>query len=430
MPTVLRFRRGDTATAAAFTGVEGELYVDTDKETIRVHDGALAGGHILATEDWVNAGTYLNNVNVGVTAANEIDTTAGDLILDSFTGETQVDDNLTVTGNLTVNGTTFTVNSTTVTVDDKNIELGSVASPTDITANGGGITLKGATDKTLFWESTNTAWTSSENFDLDTGKTYKINGTDVLSSTVLGTGVVTSSLTTVGTIGTGTWQGTIVSPTYGGTGVNNGSSTITIGGNVTVSGAFTTALTVTGATTVTLPTTGTLATLNGTETLTNKTISGSSNTLSNIANASLTNSAITINNTSTSLGGSATIPTAHTIVCLDETTVLTVATHSTSRLPFAMELTGVKASLTTAQTSLGTGSLLTVDVKQNGTSIFSTLLTFNDTETTTATATTPAVLSTTTLSDDDEITVEVTALTDGVADAAGLKVYLVGYATI
>jgi hypothetical protein len=87
-----------------------------------------------------------------------------------------------------------------------------------------------------------------------------------------------ASITTLGTIGTGTWQGNIVGPIYGGTGVNNGSSTITIGGNVstggafTVSGAFSTTLTVTAATSVTLPTTGTLATLAGTETFTNKTL--------------------------------------------------------------------------------------------------------------------------------------------------------------
>lgn len=81
-----------------------------------------------------------------------------------------------------------------------------------------------------------------------------------------------TSLTTLGTIGTGTWQGTIVAGQYGGTGVNNSGKTITLGGNLTTSGAFATTLTVTGATTVTLPTTGTLATLAGTETFTNKTL--------------------------------------------------------------------------------------------------------------------------------------------------------------
>jgi hypothetical protein len=84
-----------------------------------------------------------------------------------------------------------------------------------------------------------------------------------------------TSITTLGTIGTGTWQGTIISPTYGGTGVNNGSKTITLGGNLTTSGANNVTLTTGGATNVTLPTTGTLATLAGTETLTNKTINNS-----------------------------------------------------------------------------------------------------------------------------------------------------------
>lgn len=67
-----------------------------------------------------------------------------------------------------------------------------------------------------------------------------------------------TSITTLGTIGTGTWNGTVISPTYGGTGVNNGSSTITLGGSLTLSGAFSTSLTVTGPTSVTLPTSGTL----------------------------------------------------------------------------------------------------------------------------------------------------------------------------
>ena len=114
--------------------------------------------------------------------------------------DTTANGNLIVTGNLTVNGTVETINSTTVTVADKNIELGKVATPTDTTANGGGITLKGTTDKTLNWVSSTPAWTSSENFDLASGKTYKIGTTDVLSSTTLGANVVNSSLTSVGTL--------------------------------------------------------------------------------------------------------------------------------------------------------------------------------------------------------------------------------------
>ena len=93
----------------------------------------------------------------------------------------------------------------------------------------------------------------------------------------------------------------------GGTGINNSGKTITLGGNLVTSGAFSTTLTATNTTSITLPTTGTLATLAGNEVLTNKTISGSSNTLQNIANASLVNSSVTVNSTTIALGGSGTI---------------------------------------------------------------------------------------------------------------------------
>jgi hypothetical protein len=122
-------------------------------------------------------------------------------------------------GDLTVNGTTTTVHSTTVSVDDKNIELGAVSGvPTDAGADGGGITLKGTTDKTFNWVDATDAWTASEHLDLASGKSFFINGTNVLSSTALGAGVTSSSLTSVGTISGGTWQGTTVGVAYGGTG--------------------------------------------------------------------------------------------------------------------------------------------------------------------------------------------------------------------
>ncbi len=73
-----------------------------------------------------------------------------------------------------------------------------------------------------------------------------------------------SSITTLGTITTGVWQGTVIGGLYGGTGVNNGASTITLGGSLTTSGAFASTFTMTGATSVTFPTSGTLATVAGT----------------------------------------------------------------------------------------------------------------------------------------------------------------------
>lgn len=128
---------------------------------------------------------------------------------------------LVLSGDLTVNGTTTTINSTTLTVDDKNIELGSTGTPSDAGADGGGITLKGTTDKTLNWVDATDAWTSSEHFNLLTGKKFYIAGTEVLSGSALGSGVTGSSLTSVGTITTGVWNGTDIAVADGGTGASD-----------------------------------------------------------------------------------------------------------------------------------------------------------------------------------------------------------------
>lgn len=126
---------------------------------------------------------------------------------------------LTVTGDLIVNGNTTTLNTGTLVVEDKNIILANVATPTDITADGAGITILGATNKTLNWVDATDAWTASEHLDLAAGKVYRIDNTSVLSNTTLGSGVVNSSLTSVGTIATGTWNATTIATTKGGTGL-------------------------------------------------------------------------------------------------------------------------------------------------------------------------------------------------------------------
>ena len=77
---------------------------------------------------------------------------------------------LTLSGDLTVNGTTNTIDSTTLDVEDKNITLGKVSSPSNTTANGGGITLLGSTNKTFNWESSTGAWKSSEDIHLGDSK--------------------------------------------------------------------------------------------------------------------------------------------------------------------------------------------------------------------------------------------------------------------
>jgi hypothetical protein len=270
MSTQVQFRRGTTTQNNAFTGAIGEISVDTDLKTIRLHDGTTAGGgstmlNNVSTQTalnktfstgsawqgnavalayggtgsslsavagavaystsgglslssagtsgqllvsggtsaptWVSAstisagtsalaatatniaggsagqlmiqadtglttfitagasGTFLRSAGAGyaptwATADVTIGTTtialgSSSTVLAGLTAITTVD--LTVNGNLTVNGTTTNINTVNLTVTDKNIELGKVSTPTDTTAEGGGITLKGATDKTITW---------------------------------------------------------------------------------------------------------------------------------------------------------------------------------------------------------------------------------------------------------------------------------------
>lgn len=113
------------------------------------------------------------------------------------------------------------------------------------------------------------------------------------------------------------------------------------------------------------------------------------------------------------------------VAASDETTALTAGTAKvTFRMPFAMTLTAVRASLTTAQTS---GSIFTVDINESGTTILSTKITIDNTEKTSTTAATAPVISDTSLADDAEITVDIDQIGDGTAK--GLKVSLIGYKT-
>ena len=115
------------------------------------------------------------------------------------------------------------------------------------------------------------------------------------------------------------------------------------------------------------------------------------------------------------------IPVEITVACSDETTALTTGTAKTTfRMPFAMTLTGVRASLTGAGSTSGT---TTVDINEGGSSVLSTELTIDYGEKTSTTAATPAVISDSALADDAEITIDVDAVTGG-ADETGLKVTL------
>jgi hypothetical protein len=110
------------------------------------------------------------------------------------------------------------------------------------------------------------------------------------------------------------------------------------------------------------------------------------------------------------------------VAASDETTALTTGTAKvTFRMPYAMTVTAVRASLSTAQAS---GSIFTVDINEGGTSVLSTKLTIDNTEKTSTTAATAAVISDSALADDAEITIDIDQIGNG--SAKGLKVVLIG----
>jgi hypothetical protein len=204
-------------TVAANTG--SNLTITSGSDTF-----TIVGGTGITTE--ASATDTITITNQGVVSltgtTNEVSVSAsnGSVTL-SLPANVTISNNLTVTGDLIVNGNTTTLNTATLVVEDKNIVLANTASPTDVTADGAGFTVKGATDKTFNWVDSTDAWTSSEHVDLVSSKIFKIDGTSVLSNTTLGSGVINSSLTSLGNVATGTWSATTIGIAYGGTGATD-----------------------------------------------------------------------------------------------------------------------------------------------------------------------------------------------------------------
>lgn len=167
------------------------------------------GTFIIANrEQGKNIDIVVNKDNINYPTAIGIQTSQD--IIDFYNGvstsEARFGGNVRITGNLTVLGDTVTMNTSTVTVEDKLIELGKITTPTDETADGGGIILKGATDKIIVWATTakaptnelpalsSQAWNLNGDINLTSPTaSIRINGVKVLDSTSLGGSVVTAS---------------------------------------------------------------------------------------------------------------------------------------------------------------------------------------------------------------------------------------------
>ena len=180
-------------------------------------------------------------------------------------------------------------------------------------------------------------------------------GANTLTGYLIGNG--TSPFTASATIPTTALSGTITNAQLANSSVTYNGVTVALGASGTITAASPNALTIStgltgtsynGSTPVTIAIDSTVVTLTGTQTLTNKTISGASNTLSDIGNASLTNSAITINGSSVSLGASVTV-TATASNALTIGTGLTGTSYNGST-PVTIAIDSTVATLTGTQT--------------------------------------------------------------------------------
>ena len=221
MPNVIRFKRrasGAAGAPASLMETEPAYNAVDDSLYLGIGSGG-AGGSATSIKPIGGSGAFVDKTVAQTISGNKTFTGTLDLSaanIPSFT----CNQNLTIVGDLVVQGTTSTISSTTITVSDKNLELGKVGTPTDTTADGGGITLKGTSDKTFNWVDATDSWTSSEHIELAANKVFRIDAVEVLSKTGLGSTVVSSSLTSVGTITSGVWTASDVAVAHGGTGAS------------------------------------------------------------------------------------------------------------------------------------------------------------------------------------------------------------------
>lgn len=228
MPNILRLKRRESGAAGAPSALKQSepAYNEVD-DTLYLGVGSGGGGGNAASIKAVaGAGAFVSKTGNQTISGDKVFTGTVDL-----SGATipslSLSQNLTVVGNLIVQGTTTTVSSTTITVADKNLELGKVSSPSDTTADGGGLTLLGSTPHTFNWVNGTDSWTSSEHIELAQDKKFRIDNVDVLTKTGLGSTVIASSLTSVGTLTSGVWNATDIGVAHGGTGASNASDALT-----------------------------------------------------------------------------------------------------------------------------------------------------------------------------------------------------------
>ena len=127
MAKLLKLRRGTTTQHGSFTGAEGEVTVDTDKETLVVHDGSTAGGHPVAAEDMANVSSASIAGRLGTDSIAVGKIAAGTLPSDVKIADANISGNLTIESADIVDGTIATADIATGAVTGAKLAAGAVS---------------------------------------------------------------------------------------------------------------------------------------------------------------------------------------------------------------------------------------------------------------------------------------------------------------
>jgi len=177
-------------------------------------------GNVTVAGDLAVNGATSADITTTTTTATVFNTTATTLNIGGAATTMSIGNasgTVTIPGNLTVSGTTTTLDTQTLLVEDINITIGNVATPTDVTAAGGGITLLGATNKTITWNNATDGW--------EFNQPIKVTGDAVLSGDLAVNGATSADITTT------TTTGTVFNTTATTVNIGGAATTVSIGAN-------------------------------------------------------------------------------------------------------------------------------------------------------------------------------------------------------
>jgi hypothetical protein len=195
--------RTDTTNA-----INGQLQITDDDGLLF---GSATNGSLFITTGDITLANSSSNKNITL-SVNRADTQESAIVINSgartiglyptiSSSTVNLGGDLVVNGNLTVEGTTTTLNTSIFTVEDKNIIIANATSPTNVTADGAGITIKGGTDKTIAYSNSSNWLDISETLNLAAGKGVYIGGTKVIDGNSLGSAITSiPGVTSFGTL--------------------------------------------------------------------------------------------------------------------------------------------------------------------------------------------------------------------------------------